>query len=79
MMANLLDMFFGCWHKNYSFPITVKSGQRRSGAASATGTYIVCLDCGREFPYDWKAMKVVSGSAEGAGRLADAVESYVGK
>ena len=62
MIANFLDMFFGCWHKNYSFPITVKAGQRRSEAASATGTYIVCLDCGKEFAYDWRAMKVVANA-----------------
>ncbi|HEY6971513.1 MAG TPA: hypothetical protein VJA94_20050 [Candidatus Angelobacter sp.] len=58
-MASLVDMLFGCWHKNYSFPITNKSGQRRSAAASLTGTYVVCLDCGKEFPYDWKEMKVL--------------------
>jgi len=23
----------------------------------------VCLDCGEEFPYDWKQMKIVSRSA----------------
>jgi hypothetical protein len=23
-------------------------------------TYIVCLDCGKEFPYDWQKMKVVA-------------------
>jgi hypothetical protein len=23
---------------------------------------VVCLDCGKEFPYDWKTMKVVSGT-----------------
>jgi RNase P subunit RPR2 len=22
------------------------------------GTYVVCLDCGQEFRYDWKAMRV---------------------
>jgi len=58
-MASLVDMLFGCWHKNCSFPITNKSGQRRSPAATLTGTYVVCLDCGKEFPYDWKAMKVL--------------------
>jgi hypothetical protein len=58
MIANVMDMLFGCWHTNYSFPITAK-GPRR-GAAAATGTYIVCLDCGKEFAYDWKTMKVVS-------------------
>jgi len=72
MIANLVDLFFGCWHKNYSFPITNKSGQRRSKAASVTGTYVVCLDCGKEFPYDWRQMKVVS--AQSSSPLAEAQE-----
>lgn len=58
-MASLVDMLFGCWHKNYSFPITNKAGRRSSPAASLTGTYVVCLDCGKEFPYDWHEMKVL--------------------
>lgn len=75
MIANLLDIFFGCWHKNYSFPITVKPGRRRTGAASVTGTYVVCLDCGKEFPYDWRTMKVVSADGRAEPQIA-AVESY---
>ena len=65
-MANLLDMLFGCWHKNYSFPITSRTvpGEHRPQAAQATGTYIVCLDCGKEFAYDWKEMRVLSSAAE---------------
>ncbi len=59
MIRNLLDTLFGCSHKNYSFPITAKPGQRRSEAASVTGTYVVCLDCGKEFAYDWQQMKFV--------------------
>ncbi len=62
MFTNLVDALFGCWHKNYSFPITARRGQRRPAAASLTGTYVVCLDCGREFPYDWREMKVISDS-----------------
>ncbi len=64
MIFNLFDMLFGCWHKNYSFPITAKGARRRSSAASVTGTYVVCLDCGKEFPYDWKGMKVMSSMPE---------------
>jgi hypothetical protein len=60
MIADLMDILFGCWHSNYSFPLTAKPGNRAT-AAQATGTYVVCLDCGKEFPYDWKTMKVVSG------------------
>ena len=56
---SLFDMVFGCSHKRCSFPMTTRGAKRRSPAASLTGTYVVCLDCGKEFPYDWKAMKMV--------------------
>jgi len=59
MLAKLLDSVFGCWHSHYSFPISVRRGERRRGAASLTGTYVVCLDCGKEFPYDWNEMRVI--------------------
>jgi len=72
----LLDMVFGCSHKRCSFPITVRGKLRRSPAASVTGTYVVCLDCGQEFPYDWNAMKLVElpQPAKGAG----ATPAYTG-
>lgn len=56
---SLFDWVFGCSHKRRSFPITVRGKLRRSAAASVTGTYVVCLDCGQEFPYDWNEMKLV--------------------
>ena len=59
-MAKLLEMLFGCAHKRYSFPITRRPGPRRSPAAAVTGTYVVCLDCGKEFAYDWQEMKVIN-------------------
>ena len=59
MVSKLIDALFGCWHSRYSFPITVRPGSRRSRAAAVTGTYVVCLDCGKEFAYDWQEMKVV--------------------
>ena len=62
MVAGLLSKVFGCWHNHYSFPITVKGGARRRGAAALTGTYVVCLDCGHEFPYDWQEMKVITAT-----------------
>ncbi len=55
MFAKLLDAVFGCHHSRYSFPMTSRSRSRAVGA-----TYVVCLDCGREFPYDWKQMKVLN-------------------
>jgi hypothetical protein len=65
MFVDVFDMLFGCWHKRYSFPITAKrSSANHSHAADVTGTYVVCLDCGREFPYDWNKMKVLSPEPE---------------
>jgi hypothetical protein len=56
---SFFDLVFGCSHKRCSFPMSTRGAKRRSPAASITGTYVVCLDCGKEFPYDWKAMKVL--------------------
>jgi hypothetical protein len=58
---SLFDLVFGCWHQRRSFPITVRGKLRRSiAAASVTGTYVVCLDCGHEFPYDWSQTKMLA-------------------
>jgi hypothetical protein len=69
MVAKLLDAFFGCWHTRYSFPRTVRSGVRRNRAATVTGTYVVCLDCGKELPYDWQEMRVVTDATNGSRRV----------
>jgi hypothetical protein len=70
---SLFDLVFGCTHKHCSFPITVRGKLRRSEAASVTGTYVVCLDCGKEFPYDWKEMKIVKPHGSDAPRPVTAV------
>jgi len=72
--STIFDALFGCAHSRYSFPITAKHGQRRSEAASITGTYVVCLDCGKEFPYDWQEMKFVNPNAR-AGKLGEAAQA----
>jgi hypothetical protein len=69
MLGNLFNALFGCWHNHYSFPISVRKGSRRNAAASLTGTYVVCLDCGKEFPYDWDEMKVISSNSERRARV----------
>ena len=63
MFSRILDVLFGCTHSHTSFPITIKKGAR-SRAAFPTGTYVVCLDCGREMPYEWKQMRIVRGTPE---------------
>ena len=60
MFVKIVDILFGCRHSRYSFPVTPCGAVRRPQAAVLTGTYVACLDCGREFPYDWQEMKVVT-------------------
>jgi len=60
----LPDLVFVCWHKRRSFPITVRGKPCRCTAAvSVSGTYMVCLDCCREFPYDWLQMKMLAAKS----------------
>jgi hypothetical protein len=62
MLGKVLNKVFGCSHINYSFPLTLRS--KRNKAASLTGTYVVCLDCGTEIAYDWQNMTVVHSRSQ---------------
>ena len=70
MIARFVDALFGCRHARYSFPVTAR-GARRPQAAALTGTYVACLDCGREFPYDWNEMKVITSPERHRQHLAE--------
>jgi hypothetical protein len=63
MVGKLIDVLFGCHHSRYSFPVTIRGSAKRPQAAALTGTYVACLDCGSEFPYDWQEMKVITSTA----------------
>jgi predicted transcriptional regulator len=59
MLQSVLNALFGCGHQRTTFPIT--PGRRPAGATLAQSnapTYVVCLDCGKKFTYDWKSMRV---------------------
>jgi len=59
MLQSVLNVVFGCGHHRTTFPLT--PGRRSAGSsptATSSATYVVCLDCGKEFAYDWKAMRV---------------------
>ena len=66
MFAKMMDAVFGCRHSRYSFPITIRANSRRTTTAARTGTYVVCLDCGREFGYDWQQMRVAEPQSKKA-------------
>jgi hypothetical protein len=71
MIAKLVDALFGCRHSRYSFPVTVRRPGHRPQAAALTGTYVACLDCGKEFPYDWQEMKVITSPERHREHLAE--------
>jgi hypothetical protein len=74
MVARLFDAFFGCWHSHYSFPMTIRQKNLRGNAAgSLKGTYVVCLDCGKELAYDWTEMKIMPPSSHDPSPLVGAL------
>jgi hypothetical protein len=64
----MMDAVFGCRHARYSFPLTIRPKSGRPATAARVGTYVVCLDCGREFAYDWKEMRVAESPGKEASR-----------
>jgi hypothetical protein len=71
---------FSCRHKKCTPLITCRKGQPRSIVAAITGTYFVCLSCGKEFAYDWDNMKVIDPEPSRVRILAEkAAQMYAGK
>jgi len=75
MFSRMMSAMFGCRHSRYSFPLTARASARRGQAAARVGTYVVCLDCGKEFAYDWQEMRVVAGKPQTASRSLVAKEA----
>ena len=57
MFQSFLNSLFSCGHQRTTFPLTPARTQM-APAAARNGTYVVCLDCGKEFSYDWTHMRV---------------------
>ena len=55
-----------CRHSNLSKPFSAASSRRDSGQSdwesvsnNKSAPYVVCLDCGKHFGYDWSRMQVM--------------------
>src|SRR5215208_6278627 len=54
MIDTLLNLLFRCSHRRLTRPVTpVTKGGQPHGE-----TYVVCLECGKQFAYDFKAMRM---------------------
>lgn len=60
-LSDFLTYLLGCRHVRRSNPFTPGKVKRFAvpPAARVTGTYVTCLDCGHEIPYDLELMKTV--------------------
>lgn len=56
MMNTLLNALFGCSHRRTTFPLTPARKVGKSNTRNST--YVVCLDCGKEFDYNWQEMRI---------------------
>jgi hypothetical protein len=54
MIDSVLNLLLRCSHKSMTRPITPVT---RAGAPSGE-TYVVCLDCGKQFAYDLEKMRI---------------------
>jgi len=57
-MLGIFDFLFGCKHPRKTFPQSPKGGHSRGV------TYRVCLDCGKEFQYNWNKMSIDKGKRQ---------------
>jgi hypothetical protein len=61
-MSKIIDVLFGCDHDSMSRVFTGPLKRHRAnkhwprGVNIGSRTYRVCLDCGREFDFDWQGL-----------------------
>lgn len=59
MLVAIVDRLSICSHRKTTLPMTRWVGAMADTQRGASGEmYVVCLDCGRTLPYDWKKMRV---------------------
>ncbi len=66
MLQKLFQVLsLGCHHRRISKPFAAARTQSSSGGewdtlqAQSGGHYVVCLECGKKFGYDWSQMKML--------------------
>ncbi len=54
MIDTVWNLLFQCRHRQLTRPFTPLGGERLQQGE----TYVVCLDCTKQFAYDWKEMRI---------------------
>lgn len=58
MLQACVEFLLGCQHRHLSFPVVSQEDRERDGVHAQP--HVTCLDCGREFWYDWTRMRQTS-------------------
>ncbi len=62
-LVGLADWLYGCSHRRTTFPITLRASVSADGQRGTQAeTYVVCLECGRHFAYDWTTMRITQAA-----------------
>ena len=64
MVERILQFFsVTCSHRKITQPFTASTARVANGDWEAVGAgpshYVVCLECGKKFAYDWERMRIV--------------------
>lgn len=68
MIDTIWNLLFRCQHRRTTFPLTPARAKGADPNEKQADTYVVCLDCGKQFIYDWEKMRLggavdISGEA----------------
>jgi hypothetical protein len=73
MLEKVFNLF-GCRHTRLSVPFSMETARQNQAhldwseeLPTGCSHYVVCLDCGRRFGYDWSEMKVIKTRMKAAG------------
>src|SRR5260370_926468 len=56
---SVFNLLFGCNHRRTTFPMTpVRKKSAGWRDETLAETYVVCLECGKQFVYDWENMRL---------------------
>ena len=58
MIDTIWNLMFRCQHRRTTFPLTPARSKRSKESSEKPETYVVCLDCGKQFVYDWEKMRL---------------------
>jgi hypothetical protein len=64
VIDTIWNLLFRCQHRRTTFPLTpARSKKGADSGEKHADTYVVCLDCGKQFVYDWENMRL-GGAAD---------------